>query len=127
MPQCPTPDRLWQVYRGRGADTMVSSAFEAAHEDLAALSPPQGLTQDLFTVYVVGILKQMPLLAEIDKLVASGLTDTKAHEFLADSLGGVAEQDHAQAWRVVNSGWCISSRIRTGLRPVRKCWSKAGN
>ena len=85
-----------------GADTMVSSAFEAAQHDLAALSPPQGLTQDLFTAYVAGILKQMPLLAEIDKLAAAVLTDTKAHEFLVDSLGGtVVEEDHAQVRRVV--------------------------
>ena len=42
VPQCPAPDRLWQVYHGRGAGTMVSTAFEAAQEDLAALSPPQG-------------------------------------------------------------------------------------
>ncbi|MGQ4808304.1 hypothetical protein NKDENANG_01685 [Candidatus Entotheonellaceae bacterium PAL068K] len=83
VPQCPVPDRLWQVYRGRGADTMVSSAFEAAQEDLAVLSPPQGLSEDLFTAYVAGILKQMPLLTEIDKLASTGLTNTKAHEFLA--------------------------------------------
>lgn len=48
VPQCPVPERLWEVYRGHGADTMVSSAFEAARADLVALSPPQGLTQDSF-------------------------------------------------------------------------------
>ncbi len=80
-----------------------SSAFEAAQDELAALSSPEGLTQDLFTIYVAGILKQMPLLAEIDKLAVAGLTDTKAHEFLTNSLGGgtVAERDHAQVWRVI--------------------------
>ncbi|MEQ8166369.1 MAG: phospholipase D family protein [Alphaproteobacteria bacterium] len=125
VPQCPTPDRLWQVYRGRGADTMVSSAFEAAQADLAALSPPQGLTQDLFTAYVAGILKQMPLLAEIDKLAAAGLTDTKAYEFLADSLGGtVAEEDHAQIWRVVKL-WLVhffpdTYRLETGQEVLVK-------
>lgn len=125
VPQCPTPDRLWQVYRGRGADTMVSSAFEAAQEDLVALSPPQGLTQDLFTAYVAGILKQMPLLAEIDKLAAAGLTDMKAHEFLADSRGGsVAEEDHAQVWRVVKL-WLVhffpdSYRLETGQEVLVK-------
>lgn len=125
VPQCPTPDRLWQVYRGRGADTMVSSAFEAAQHDLAGLSPPQGLTQDLFTAYVAGILKQMPLLAEIDKLAAAGLTDTKAHEFLADNLGGtVVEVDHAQVWRVVKL-WLVhffpdSYRLETGQEVLVK-------
>lgn len=125
VPQCPTPDRLWQVYRGRGADTMVSSAFEAAQADLAALSPPQGLTQDLFTAYVAGILKQMPLLVEIDKLAAAGLTDTKAHEFLAASLGGTgSEEDYAQAWRVVKL-WLVhffpeSYRLETGQEVLVK-------
>ena len=126
VPQCPTPDRLWQVYRGRGADTMVSSAFEAAQDDLAALSPPEGLAQDLFTAYVAGILKQIPFLAKIDKLAVAGLTDTKAHEFLANSLGGgtVAEQDHAQVWRVIKL-WLVhffpdSYRLETGQEVLAK-------
>ena len=51
---------------------------------------------------MAGILKQMSLLADIDKLASAGLTDTKAHEFLADSLGGtVAEEGCAQVWHVV--------------------------
>ena len=125
VPQCPTPDRLWQVYRGRGADTMVSSAFEAAQEDLAALSPPQGLTQDLFTAYVAGILKQMPLLAEIDKLASAGLTDAKAHAFLADRLGGTdLEDDFDGVWRVVKQ-WLVhffpdTYRLETGQEVLVK-------
>lgn len=125
VPQCPTPERLWQVYRGRGADTMVSSAFEAAQEDLAALSPPQGLTQELFTAYVAGILKQMPLIVEIDRLASNGLTDTKAHEFLADSLGSaVSEEDYAQVWRVIKL-WLVhffpnSYRLETGQEVLVK-------
>ena len=86
VPQCPVPERLWEVYCGGGADTMVSSAFKAAQDDLAALSPPQGLTEELFNAYVAGILRQMPLLAELDKLAVAGLTDTKAHEFLSNYL-----------------------------------------
>jgi len=107
IPRCPAPERLWQVYRGRGSDTMVSSAFEAAQEDLAALSPPPGLAQDLFNAYVAGILKQMPLLTEIDRLAASGLTDTKAREFLAGQPGSVRhERKHDQGWRVVKQ-WLV--------------------
>ena len=98
-PQCPTPDRLWQVYCGRGADTMVSSAFKAAQNDLAVLSPPPGLTQDLFTAYVSGILRQMPLLTQIDKLASTGLSDTKAQEFFAGQIGD--DSDTKQLWRVV--------------------------
>ena len=103
VPQCPAPERLWEVYRGHGADTMVSSAFKAAQDDLASLSPPQGLTEDLFTAYVAGILRQMPLLTEIDQLASTGLTDTKAQKLLSDRLNGGTEgmNDYGQIWRIV--------------------------
>ena len=102
FPRCPVPERLWGVYRGRGADTMVCSAYEAARADLAALAPPQGLTEDWFTAYIAGILRQMPTLVEIDKLAATGLTDAGAHDFLADSFGhGTEEIDPDQAWCVI--------------------------
>ena len=126
VPQCPVPERLWEVYRGRGADTMVSSAFKAAQNDLAALSPPQGLTEDLFTAYVVGILRQMPLFTEIDKLASTGLTDTKAYEFLSDQLsdhtGGTNE--YGQIWHIIKL-WLIcffseSYRLETGQEVLVK-------
>ena len=120
VPQCPVPERLWEVYRGRGADTMVSSAFKAAQDDLVALSPPRGLTEDLFTAYVTGILRQMPLLIEIDKLASTGLTDKKAHEFLSDQLIDHAEgtSEYDQIWRIVKL-WLVyffpkSYRLETG-------------
>ena len=101
VPQCPVPDRLWEVYCGRGADSIVSSAFRAAQDDLKALSPPQGLTQELFTAYVAGILRQMPLVAELDKRAVVGLTDTTAQAFLADHLDerGHDINEYVQAWR----------------------------
>ena len=123
VPLCPVPDRLWEVYCGRGADRMVSSAFEAAQKDLAALSPPSGLTEDLFTAYIAGILRQMPLLTEIDKLAAAaGLTDTKAYEFLAERLVGV--NDHKQHWRIIKL-WLVhffpsSYRLETGQEVLVK-------
>ena len=126
VPQCPAPERLWEVYRGRGADTMVSSAFKGTQDDLAALSPPQGLTEDLFTAYVAGILRQMPLLTEIDKLASTGLTDTKAQEFLYDRLSGSTRgtNDCGQMWRIVKL-WLVhffpeSYRLETGQEVLVK-------
>ena len=103
IPKCPVPERLWEVYRGSGTDTMVSSARQAASDDLRTLSPPQGLNKELFIAYIAGILRQMPLLAELDKLAIVGLTDTKAHEFLADHLDSKhgIENDHVHHWRIV--------------------------
>lgn len=103
VPQCPVPERLWEVYRGGGADTMVKSAYTAAQRDLAALSPPPGLTEELFTAYVAGILRQMPLLAELDILAVPGLTDTKAQEFLSDHFNADSHDmtDYHQVWRVI--------------------------
>ncbi|MDA7981105.1 MAG: phospholipase D family protein [Pirellulales bacterium] len=108
IPRCTVPDRLWKVYNGGGADTMPASAYDAAKEDLAALSPPPGLSETLFTECVAGILRQTPLFAEIDRLAETGLTDIKAKELLADFLGAGADGDsHEQAWRVMKD-WLIN-------------------
>ena len=104
IPRCPTPERLWEVYCGRGVDSMVSSAFDAAQQDIGVLSPPPGLTQDLFAAYVSGILRQMPLLTEIDKLAESDLTDAKAYDFLSDRLTG--KNDNKQVWAIVKQ-WLV--------------------
>ena len=126
IPQCPVPERLWDVYCNRGADTMVSSAFNAAQQDLAALSPPKGLSQDLFTAYVAGILRQMPLLEEIDRLALTGLTDAKAHEFLSDQLSNRIpdENESHRIWHTVKL-WITfffpkSYRLETGQEVLVK-------
>lgn len=105
VPRCPTPERLWTVYCGHGEDTMVSSAYVAACDDLAALLPPQGLTEDLFTVYVAGILRQTPLFIEIDRLTSVGLTDAKAQELLSDHFDNGAKDtaNNNQRWHIIKS------------------------
>ncbi len=108
LPQCPVPNRLWEVYCGRGADIMVSSAFKAAQDDLASLSPPQGLSKDLFTMYMAGILQQTLLFKEINRLAMVGLTDEKAHKFLSDHFSGSVGDvnDVCQIWRIIKS-WML--------------------
>ncbi len=105
VPKCPVPERLWEVYSNHGADTMVSSAFRAAQNDLAALSPPQGLTKNLFIEYVAGILRYMPVIMEIDRLAATGLTDARASElllnYLSDHIDNVDESD--RSWRILKA------------------------
>lgn len=124
IPGCPVPDRLWHVYRGSGADTMVSSAHEAAQQDLVALAPPHGLTHDIFEAYIAGILKQMPLMAEIDRLASTGLTDTQAHAFLSERLGADTDHPADQAWRVLKL-WLVhffpkAYRLETGQEVLIK-------
>jgi hypothetical protein len=101
VPACPVPERLWLVYQGRGADTMVSSAYESAQRDLEALRPPHGLAQPLFEACVAGILRQMPVMAEIDRLAASGLSDSQAFEFLAEHFPPSASTSFEQSWRIL--------------------------
>jgi hypothetical protein len=101
VPTCPVPERLWLAYQGRGADRMVSSAYEAAQNDLTALRPPPGLTQPLFEVFIAGILRQMPLMTEIERLASPGLTDSQALAFLADKLPVLGDMTHEQTWRVL--------------------------
>jgi len=104
VPRCPTPDRLWSVYCGRGEDMIVKSAFSAAKDDLSVLSPPAGLTENLFRAYMSGILKQTPLFVELDKLASRGLTDKRALEYLSERLGN--EKQDEQLWYTVKE-WII--------------------
>ena len=85
-PNCPAPGRLWEVYRGNGTDNMVSSAREAARKDLETLAPPHGLSEDLFNAYIAGILKQMPLMVEIDQLANTGLYEARAYPWISEKL-----------------------------------------
>ena len=123
-PACPVPERLWNVYRGGGTGTMVSSAREAARRDLAALALPAGLQKELFEAYVAGILRQMPLMAEIDRLASTGLTDSEAHEFLSEKPGGDLPHPPDQAWRVLKA-WLVhffpqSYRLEAGQEVLVK-------
>lgn len=101
IPHCPVPEEVWNVYRGMGEDSMVTSAYEAAKKDLAALSPPSGLSHQLFNRYVAGILLQMPLMAKIDQLATHGLTDPQAHAFLAENVGEELAYAPEDTWRVL--------------------------
>lgn len=106
IPACPVPERLWTVYRGGAEATMVSSAREAAQSDLQALSPPPGLTQALFGAYVSGILRQMALFSEIDRLALAGLSDSHARAYLESRMGDTKTHSTEQAWRVLKA-WLI--------------------
>jgi len=123
VPTCTVPDRLWKVYQGSGADSIVTSAYDAAQSDLAALSPPLGLDQALFEAYVSGILKQMPFISEIDSLASTGVTDLQAHQFLSERLDiEVTSAEHP--WRVLKL-WLIhyfgdSYRLETGQEVLVK-------
>lgn len=124
VPSCPLPERLWWVYLGRGEDRMVSSAFNAAKGDLSALRPPQGLTQELFEAYVAGILRQMPLIRQIDRLSSSGLTDAQAQEYLAGQIPASGDISYEQAWRILKL-WLVhflpsSYRVETGQEVLIK-------
>ncbi len=82
IPTCTTPDKLWLIYQGHGEESTVTSAYEAAIQDLAVLTPPQELDEALFRVFIESTLRQMPIFREIDQLAATGITDSKAQEFI---------------------------------------------
>jgi hypothetical protein len=126
IPRCPTPERLWSVYSGRSSEgSMVRSSYEAARSDLDALGTPQGLTENLFDAYVSGILRHMPILVEIDKLAAIGLTDGRAEEFLSGRFREETEEIAVdQAWRIIKR-WLVyffpeEYRLETGQEVLIK-------
>ena len=107
VPKCSVPARLWDIYSNRDAGTtMLASTRQAATEDLDALNPPKGLSRSFFEAYVVGIMRQMPLIVTIDDRALNGLTDTEAQAFLESELGDRAPYSAHQTWDVLKE-WII--------------------
>jgi len=82
---------------------MVTSAWEAARADLLALLLPGGLSKPLFLAFMAGILRQLPLVQELDNLAANGLTDVQAHTFLTERLDIGDPHQVEQAWQVMKA------------------------
>ena len=119
-PSCPVPERLWDVYCGKGEEVMVATAYEAAKRDLAVLAPPKGLAHPLFERFLKGILRQMPLIHKLDQLTKQGLPDHEAIAVLRDSTGENRPHhlDSERAWKILKD-WFIcffpnEYRIETG-------------
>lgn len=87
LPTCTTPDRLWNVYANYEPWQLVSSAAVAAEADLAALGPPTGLLRPTFNQYIASALRQMPLVMEVDRRAATGITDEQAIALIAAAAG----------------------------------------
>ena len=99
IPTCTAPDKLWLIYQGHGAESTVTSAYEAAIHDLSVLAPPQGLNKELFKFFIESILKQMPIFQEIDQLATTGVTDSKAQKFFRDRLN-IDNKTAKHNWKV---------------------------
>lgn len=80
---------------------MVEGAYRAGLSDLESLAPPQGLTQPLFRRFIASILKQMPLMSEIDEMASSGITDSTAQDFLTSREDLELPYGPAQTWAVI--------------------------
>lgn len=87
LPICATPDRLWNVYANHEPWQLVSSAATAAAADLKALGLPAGLLRPTFNHYIAAALKQMPLVMDIDRRAAAGITDEEAIALITKTVG----------------------------------------
>ena len=100
LPRCPVPEYLWAIYSGHRTDGIVASAVEAARLDLEALEIPRGLSHDHFELYVASVLRQMPLVAEIDRLAQRGLRDSDAEALLQNRGALAPDASPSSAWRI---------------------------
>lgn len=101
IPKCPDPEHLWNVYDHGDAAGMVASAVAAARSDIRALGIPEGLSREYFTASVVAMLRQMPLVTEIDALAQHGLSDAEAEAMLVNHQAVPDGGDSTTSWRIV--------------------------
>lgn len=104
LPTCSTPDRLWNVYANHEPWQLVSSAVTAATADLQALGPPGGLLRPTFNQYIAAALKQMPLVMDIERHAATGITDEQAIALITEAVGTEAlPYPAAGMWEVLKA------------------------
>lgn len=70
VPQLRNPEDLYTAYSGQ-AELLPGTSREAAYSDLALLSVPPGLSKAAFELSVAGLLLQMPIVLEVDRLVTT--------------------------------------------------------
>ncbi|MBV6343468.1 hypothetical protein HWQ67_17995 [Candidatus Magnetobacterium casensis] len=87
LPRCTVADQLWTIY-SNASDIwkVLDSNIEAARIDLTVLGIPQGLPSQMFRNRVIAVLKQMPLVAEIDRRTRDGISDADAIELIRTSI-----------------------------------------
>ena len=87
LPRCTVADQLWTIY-SNASDIwkVLESNIESARIDLAVLGIPQGLPSQMFRNRVIAVLKQMPLVAEIDRRTLAGISDADAIELIRTSI-----------------------------------------
>lgn len=102
MPLCSRPDLLFDVYRGREtAETMVTSAFELAQRDLAALAPPPDLSEALFKLHMANALSHLRVIREVMDATTQGVPDSEGVKIIQpynDPEEGIEADD---AWGIL--------------------------
>ncbi len=103
LPRCTRPDQLWTVYASTpDLWKVLTSNVEAARADLKALGVPTGLSRDMFLIHVAAHVRAMPLLAEIDRRAATGISDTEAMALIRDAVPEDGNRLAAEdAWAVL--------------------------
>ena len=117
VPSCPAPDRLWDVYRDFGAETIISSTMESAKRDLKALSIPPRIipTKKRFESFIANVLKQSSVFRQIDDFALEGITDDQACELISNKWGAQLLYPTDQSWGIIKK-WLIHFFPETYLR-----------
>lgn len=102
IPSLRSPQVLFDVYQGHD-DIVTAASRDAAFSDLAVLSVPSGLTNDLFREYVAVLLLQFPVINRIDQHLSTPRRFGEMKRFVRELLGdSLASADDASfAWQTL--------------------------
>lgn len=102
VPLCPSPDRLFKVYKGELDEAkMVRSAFEFAQRDLRTLGPPKGYSEEEFFRYVADRLQKLEVIQRVVDASNAGLSDVQAADLVADYTDPAWAIDAGDVWKIL--------------------------
>ena len=123
VPLCAAPDRLYDVYKGRGESAMLSRTYQDACRDLQFLDITKGLDRAGFIAAVRFRMHTAPLVIAVLDELERPVSDSVGRELIMSIAGSESLKYQAeQHWRIVKT-WLLQFlsdqvRERTGADEI---------
>lgn len=125
VPQCGRPDRLFDVYRNYGTESLIQWTVEAGRSDLDALRVPGGLTRSEFDRCIAAGLRATEIVKALESIAEEPVSDARGQEIVRSKVKGSGEGISAEdQWELVKL-WLThflpdTFRLRTGTGELVK-------
>lgn len=107
LPLCSRPELMFQIFTDTQTDRIVGWTLEAGKRDIAALRIPKHLSEFHFNKYVAALLRQSPLVQELEKIAHKPVSPDEGREFISTHVPkDYRAYDNDQHWKTLRN-WLL--------------------